>query len=98
MELIKPKAGFMTPTEIAQLLKSSRSNVYQLCERGLLVAHRIGAGRGCIRVARVDLEAYLESVRRLPRLPIAARRQSTPRRRPELFKHMDVSRLPSARS
>jgi excisionase family DNA binding protein len=93
-------ANWYTVQEIATQLKVSRSNVYQLVERGVLVAHRIGAGRGCIRIAQEDFEAYLESVRLLPALSASRRstRSSARPRIPGLFKHLEVNRRPSSRS
>jgi excisionase family DNA binding protein len=89
-------ASWYTVEEIAQLLKISRSNVYQLTERGKLAAHRIGIGRGTIRVAKSDLDAYLQSVRyQVPVLPSNNRSRAT---RPSLFRHIDVSQLPSSRT
>ncbi len=65
--------------EVAELLRVSVSSVYALVAQGRIPCHRIGAGRGSIRVSRTDLEAFLndcrservEEVRRLPR-PSAA--------------------------
>jgi excisionase family DNA binding protein len=91
---------WFTPAEIAELLKISRSNVYQLCEAGLLVAHRIGAGRGCIRIAQEDLNAYLARARRQPARPAAV----PPRRRgrrpsaPITFEHLDISQVLSRKT
>lgn len=52
-----------TVQEIAQKLNVSPTCVYQLIERGRLPCHRIGLGRGTIRVSRQDLRDYLSSCR-----------------------------------
>jgi len=49
--------------EVAETLQISRSLVYQLVETGKLVAHRLGAGRGAIRVSEEDLLGYVEASR-----------------------------------
>jgi excisionase family DNA binding protein len=61
--------------EVAQQLNCSISTIYGLVDTGKLVAYRIGQGRGAVRIAQTDLDAYLEScrsqktegVRKLPR-------------------------------
>ncbi len=50
--------------EVAGPLRVSVSSVYALVAQGRVPCHRIGAGRGSIRVSRTDLEALFE------RLPI----------------------------
>jgi excisionase family DNA binding protein len=52
-----------TVAEVAQRLKSSRGLVYVLCETGKLSHHRIGVGRGTIRITESDLEAFLQATR-----------------------------------
>ncbi len=53
----------LTVGEVAERLNASRSFVYQLVESGRLVAHRIGTGRGAIRVSEEDLASFLEASR-----------------------------------
>ncbi|MBC7820636.1 MAG: helix-turn-helix domain-containing protein [Planctomycetaceae bacterium] len=61
--------------EVAQQLNCSISTIYGLVDTGKLVAHRIGVGRGAVRIAQTDLDLYLascrtqktEGVRKLPR-------------------------------
>jgi excisionase family DNA binding protein len=53
----------MTATEAAKLLEVSVATVYELCAAGRLAHHRIGLGRGVIRIDRPDLDAYLASSR-----------------------------------
>ena len=53
----------LTVKEVAERLRVSRTCVYQLVERGKLVCHRIGLGRGAIRVSIEDLAAFVERCR-----------------------------------
>lgn len=49
--------------EVARLLNVSASCVYALIECGRLACHRIGLGRGAVRVSEADLNQYLASSR-----------------------------------
>ena len=49
----------MTVKQVAEQLLVSEACVYQLIQSGQLWAHRIGLGRGTIRISADDLEAYL---------------------------------------
>ena len=49
----------LTVKDVAERLSVSASLVYQLVESGKLSFHRIGTGRGTIRVSQFDLESYL---------------------------------------
>jgi len=53
----------LTVREVSTRLRVSPSLVYQLVEAGKLACHRIGTGRGAIRVSSSDLEAYLQGCR-----------------------------------
>ena len=57
------KAGnndlFLTVSAVAERLSVSASLVYQMIESGKLAHHRIGTGRGTIRISETDLESYL---------------------------------------
>jgi len=53
----------LTVKEVAERLRISRTCVYQLVERGKLACHRIGLGRGAIRISLADLTEYIESCR-----------------------------------
>ena len=46
--------------EVADRLRCSRALVYQLCEKGRLSHHRLGIGRGTIRVSEADLQTFLD--------------------------------------
>lgn len=50
--------------EVAERLRVSATCVYQLIEKGKLACHRIGIGRGAIRVCENDLAEYVESCRK----------------------------------
>ncbi|MCA9055805.1 MAG: helix-turn-helix domain-containing protein [Planctomycetaceae bacterium] len=49
---------FLTIREVALRLKISASCVYQLIESKRLSHHRIGIGRGAIRVSECNLDDY----------------------------------------
>jgi excisionase family DNA binding protein len=49
----------LTVKEVADRLRVSRTCVYQLVERGKLACHRIGIGRGAIRISLDDLTAFV---------------------------------------
>ena len=53
----------LKPAELAERLKVSLSTIYGLIESGKIACHRIGRGRGAVRVSEPDLAAYLESCR-----------------------------------
>ena len=49
--------------DVAKRLNCSNSTVYGLVDSGKLVCHRIGRGRGTVRVSEEDLTTYLDSCR-----------------------------------
>lgn len=49
--------------QVAALLGVSAPCVYAIVREGKLACHRIGVGRGAVRIRRSDLDAYLESCR-----------------------------------
>jgi len=53
----------LTVKETAELLKVSPGCVYQLIAERRLPHHRIGVGRGCIRIRQQDLEQFVENCR-----------------------------------
>ncbi|MCA9028949.1 MAG: helix-turn-helix domain-containing protein [Planctomycetaceae bacterium] len=55
---------FLTVREVAERLKISPSCVYQLVESGKLAHHRIGTGRGAIRISEDDLNNFLSATRK----------------------------------
>ena len=54
---------FLKVRDTAERLNVSESCVYQLVEAGKLACHRIGIGRGAIRISEEDIRQYLESCR-----------------------------------
>jgi excisionase family DNA binding protein len=48
---------FLTPAEVAAILKIPRERVYRLCSSGALAS--IPLGENTRRIRRVDLDAYL---------------------------------------
>ena len=73
---------FLTVQEVARELQISASLVYQLVERRRLTCHRIGKGRGAIRVHVDDLADYLRGCR-------VEREQRTPRTSRRKLRHVD---------
>ena len=59
MEMMK----LLTIKETAVALRVSCSTVYALVEQRQLQCHRVGSGRGSIRIDENDLKQYLESCR-----------------------------------
>jgi excisionase family DNA binding protein len=53
-----------TVKQVAEQLSVSVTCVYQMISQGRIACHRIGLGRGAIRVASEDLTAFVESCRR----------------------------------
>ena len=64
MNLVRPNQHeLLTVQEVAERLKCSRALIYALCEKGRLNHHRLGLGRGTIRISVSDLEAFLQAAR-----------------------------------
>lgn len=53
----------LTIKEMAVALRVSATTAYQLVEQGKVPCHRVGVGRGAIRIKEEDLVAYLERCR-----------------------------------
>ncbi len=53
----------MTVKKVARRLRVSASLVYQLVDSGRLGCHRIGNGRGAIRIRPKDVDEYLNQCR-----------------------------------
>ena len=49
----------MQVKEVAKQLKCSPALVYNLCAQGMLAHHRLGVGRGTIRISQADLDNFL---------------------------------------
>ncbi len=54
----------MKPTEVAVLLRVSRSWVYDAAADGRLPSIRLGNAEGPLRFVREDVDAWLEEARR----------------------------------
>ena len=50
-----------TVKQAAERLRVSLSTIYNLVESGRLHCHRIGLGRGAVRITEDQLQAYLKS-------------------------------------
>lgn len=53
----------LTVKQVADRLNVSQSIIYALVDKGKIVCHRIGVGRGSIRISEEDLACYLRSCR-----------------------------------
>ena len=60
----KTPPDLLTVRDAADLLNVSVSLVYLLVDTRKLASHRIGAGRGTIRIFRNDLDEFLATCRR----------------------------------
>lgn len=82
-----------TVKQVAEQLNISATCVYQLVSTGKLACHRIGIGRGAIRVSEDDLRAFISASRNesehLP--PSPSQRLPSVRE----FKHLRLPRKPS---
>ncbi len=91
----------LTVKEAANLLKLSCGAVYALCKAGTLPHHRLGLGRGAVRIDRQDLLAYVEACRTGaapirgsgPSLPPSGTPAGQKRLPAGGFKHLRVDRL-----
>lgn len=62
----------LTVSGVAKRLGVSTALVYQLVAQGRLACYRIGLGRGAIRFAESDVDAFLATCRVEPEKPKAA--------------------------
>ena len=53
-----PDSDGLTVAEAARFLAVNPQTIYDLCSSRRLKSHRIGSGRGTIRIKRRDLELY----------------------------------------
>jgi len=54
---------YLTVSQAAKVAGASKRTIYKLCEEGRLLHHRVGTGRGTIRIKQSDLRRYLEQNR-----------------------------------
>ena len=93
----------LTVKEVADLLKLSLGAVYALCKAGKLPHHRLGQGRGAIRIDRQDLLAYVQACK-TGAAPVARSGPSQPgssttagaAEASRRFRHVQWSRLPDS--
>lgn len=74
----------LTVGEVAEQLRVSSSSIYGLIETGKLACHRIGVGRGTIRIDERDLDTFLNACRTSPR-SLPRRKQPQP-----TLKHLKI--------
>jgi len=86
--------AMLTVREVAGRLRVSVGCVYALISRGKLPCHRIGVGRGTIRVHGDDLSTYLLDCK-TEHAPSSARELRTSERG-RRFIHLDADRLRAA--
>ena len=55
--------SMLTVREVAAELSMSVTCVYQLVATGKLASHRIGVGRGAIRISEADLATFVDACR-----------------------------------
>jgi len=75
--------------DVARILNVSASCVYALIEKGVLACHRIGLGRGTVRISETDLNHYLATSRKHKDESV----QSQVRPRPQVklkLKHLQI--------
>lgn len=76
----------LTVKEVAQHLGVSPNCVYQLVATGRFACHRIGVGRGTIRISETDLAEFLYASRSAS--PSSAPAINTVPKRDGKFKHL----------
>jgi excisionase family DNA binding protein len=95
----------LTVKEAAEMLRLSSAAVYALCKAGTLAHHRLGRGRGAVRIDQKDLFAYVEACKAgaapvrgggppSPPPPAPAPQRPLPA---GVFEHLRVDRLLSGR-
>jgi excisionase family DNA binding protein len=60
MRFVEVMNAMFTVNELAAMLKVSRSTLYNAVESGELPHHRIGRGRGTIRISEEQYQRFLE--------------------------------------
>lgn len=68
---------YLTVKDVAVRLQLSESLIYRMIEQGKLPCHRVGTGRGVIRVSEEDLESYLAGCRQEPQVRVKPRTRRT---------------------
>jgi excisionase family DNA binding protein len=92
----------LTVKDAAGLLRLSTGAVYALCKSGTLPHHRLGQGRGAIRIDRLDLLHYVEACKTAaapvggggsPAASVGTAAPQRPLPSPSGFKHLRLDRL-----
>ena len=87
MDSQKPK--MLTVQDVATELNVTCQCVYGLIDAGKLVAHRIGVGRGTIRVSRADFAEFMRASRtRSEKTPATQHSKGTPLTK---LKHISIA-------
>lgn len=79
------RSEFLTIKEFAELVGISLSSAYQAVHSGELSTYRLGARKGAIRIARNDVQAYLDHRR-------VETTRSQPKSPPRALKHLKIAR------
>lgn len=58
---VPPNPPALTVQDAAEFLNVPSKSIYNLCRNGSLKHHRIGTGRGTIRIKRADLELFVRT-------------------------------------
>jgi len=81
---------FLTVRDVATRLRVSQSCVYALVQVGRLLSHRIGGGRGVVRISEADLQRFLTASRVASAEPPEPHHEE-PRRAPRVqLKHLKL--------
>lgn len=71
---------YLTVKQAAERLQISDKTIYQLCAAGRVAHHRIGTGRGTIRISEHDLAAFVAD----------CKVDSGPDANPDALKHINI--------
>jgi len=74
---LEQTTDLITVEQAAKLLTVSRQTVYTLLNTGRIAYHRLGFGRGSIRLRRADLDEFIDD-RRVEKAQPEAPRQPPP--------------------
>jgi excisionase family DNA binding protein len=69
---IEKETPMLTVAQVADRLSCSRALVYQLCAEGRIAHHRLGLGRGTIRIEEEEVQEYLNETQVSLDMPRAA--------------------------
>ena len=69
----------LSTSDVAKLLKVSRSLIYELVQKGNIPSYRVGNGRGAVRISEEDVAEFLRS-KRNERVEDSVNKKAKPRR------------------